>query len=129
MSRLRILLACPRMTQTDLWKMILSQDADIELVGEADGAIEALIMASDTQPTAVVIDLPSNGQDPGLYSHLLEENPQVKVIAVSHDGSRAVKYERGILRRQVEDTSPQTLNKLFHSLWLDQDPILSDFDR
>lgn len=128
MPRLRILLACPRMTQAGLWKTILSQDPDIELVGEADGAIEALIRTSDTQPTAVVIDLPSTGQDPGLYSHLLEENPQVKVIAVSEDGSRAVKYERGILRRQIGDTSPQTLRKLFHSLWLDQDPILSDTD-
>ena len=126
---IRVLLSDDHRIVREGLRSLLGKEPDIELVGEADGAIEALLKASDTQPTAVVIDLPSNGQDPGLYSHLLEENPQVKVIAVSHDGSRAVKYERGILRRQVEDTSPQTLNKLFHSLWLDQDPILSDFDR
>ena len=126
MRRSRILLACPLMTKANLWKSILSQDPDNDLVGEARDAVDALLKARDTQPTVVIIDLPSSGEDPGLYSHLLEEHPELKVIAVSQDGSRAIKYEKGILKRHIPDTSPQSLKDLFRSLAMDQDPILSD---
>ncbi len=127
MPPLRILLACPLMTKIDLWKTILSQDPDVELVGEAYDPVDALIKTSDAGAAVVVIDLPSSGDEPGLYSHLLEENPQLKVIAVSQDGSRAIRYERGILRRYIGETSPETLKELFQSSWMDQDPVLSDF--
>ena len=127
MPPLRILLACPLMAKTDLWKTILSQDPEVELVGEADSPVDALVKAGDTQADLVVIDLPTSGNDPGLYSHLLEENPQLKVIAISQDGSRGIKYERGILRRHIGETSPETLKELFQASWMDQDPVLSDF--
>ena len=127
MPPLRILLACPLMAKIDLWKIILDQDPEVELVGEADGPVDALVKAGDAQADVVVIDLPSSGNDPGLYSHLLEENPRLKVIAISQDGSRAIKYERGILRRHLGETSPETLKELFQSSWMDQDPVLSDY--
>lgn len=126
MPLLRVLLACPQMTMTGLWRTILSQEPGVELVGEASDAVDTLIKAGNTQATVVVIDLPSSGRDPGLCSHLLEENPQVKVVAVSQDGGRAVKYERGILKRQIKDTSPKSLINLFRSLWMDEGPVSSD---
>ncbi len=126
MPPIRILLACPHMTKASLWKTILSQDPEIEIIGEADDAVDALLAAGSTQAAVVVIDLPPSGQEPGLYSHLLEEYPHVKVIAVSWDGSQAIKYERGIIRSQVQDTSPQSLKMMFRSLWTDEDLAWSD---
>jgi len=114
------------MTKANLWKTILSQDPEIEIIGEADDAVDALLAAGSTQAAVVVIDLPASGHEPGLYSHLLEEYPHVKVIAVSWDGSQAIKYERGIIKSRVQDTSPQSLKGLFHSLWTDEDPAWSD---
>jgi len=115
------------MAKIDLWKIILDQDPEVELIGEVDGPVDALVKAGDALADVVVIDLPLSGNDPGLYSHLLEENPRLKVIAISQDGSRAIKYERGILRRHIGETSPETLKELFQSPWMDQDPVLSDF--
>ena len=126
MPRLRILLTCPRMTKSSTWSTLLSQDPDVELVAKADGAVDTLIKTGNTDATVVVINLPSSGGDPGLYSHLLEEYPHVKVIAVSEDGRSAIKYEKGILKRQIRDTSLQTLKDLFKSLWMEQDPVLDE---
>ncbi len=126
MPRLRILLACPLMTEANLWKTVLSQDPDIEIIGEATDSVDALMKVGGTQAAIVVIDLPSSGKDPGLYSHLLEEYPQVKVIAVAQDGSRAIKYERGILRREIPETLMGRPKDLFDSLWAEQDSVLSE---
>ncbi len=128
MPPIRILLACPQMTKASLWKTILSEDPEIEIIGEADNAVDALLETGRTQAAVVVIDLPPSGQEPGLYSHLLEEYPDVKVIAVSWDGSQAIKYEKGIIRSQVQDTSPKSLKRLLRSLWRDEDPAWSDTD-
>ena len=126
MPPIRILLACPHMTKASLWKTILSQDPEIEIIGEANDPVDALLEAGSIRATVVVIDLPPSGQEPGLYSHLLEEYPHVKVIAVSWDGSQAIKYEKGIRRSQIQDTSPQSLKRLFRSLVTDEDPVWSD---
>jgi DNA-binding NarL/FixJ family response regulator len=126
MPQLRILLACPRMSQVNSWRSILSQDPDVELVGEVNDPINALVEAGETHATVVVIDLPPTGRDPGLFSHLLEEYPTVKVVAVSEDGNEIVKYERGILRSQVKDASPQGLRDFLRSLHLEQEVIPSD---
>ena len=123
MPNLRILLACPLMTEADVWKTILSRDPDVELVAEATDAIDSLIKAGSTEATVVVIDLPPSGHEPGLYTHLLEEYPLLKVIAVSSDGSHAVKYEKGIIKSRIQNPSLQNLKNLFQSSWVGQDPI------
>ena len=41
-------------------------------------------------------------------------------------GENLASYEKGILKRHIPDTSPQSLKDLFRSLAMDQDPILSD---
>ena len=123
MPPIKILLACPQMTKVELWKTILSQDPEIEILGEADDALGALLEAGKAQAAIIVIDLPPCRQEPGLHTHLLEEYPNIKVIAVSRDGKEAVKYEKGIVRSQVADTSPQSLKALFHSLLTEEDPV------
>ncbi len=124
MTRLRILLACPRMAKQQVWSNILSQDPEVELVEEADGGLEALLEAGYSGATVVVIDLPSSGRDPGLSSHLLDEYPNIKVVAVSEDGRNALKYETGIIREALGDPSAHPLKDLFYSLWAGQDQVL-----
>ena len=119
MARVRVLFACPRMIRQRDWSDILSQDPDVEVVGEAEGSIDTLLKAGSTAATVVVVDLPPSGRDPGLSDHLLEEYPQIKVIAVSEDGSRALKYETGIVKANLGDTSLNSLNNMFRSVWLD----------
>jgi len=125
MAPIRILLACPGMNDVSRWRSILKQDSDIEVIGEVDDPVAALLAAGHSQATVVIIDLPTNGTDPGLYSHLLGEYPNVKVIAVSKDGSQALKFEKGIIRTTICDTSPQNLTRLFHRLVGEEDQVWS----
>lgn len=118
MARARILFACPRMCKQRDWSEILSQDPDVELVGEAEDSIDALLKAGNVGATVVVVDLPSSGQDPGLTDHLLDEYPHIKVIAVSEDGRQAMKYETGIVKANLGDTSLTSLKDMFRSVWL-----------
>ena len=124
MARLRILLACPRMARQQEWIDTLTRDPDVELVEEADGAIEALLKAGNTEATVVVIDLPDSGRDPGVTDHLLDEYPHIKVVAVSEDGKSALKYETGIIKEALGDPSVHPLKDLFRSLWKGRDQVL-----
>lgn len=128
MPPIKILFACPYMEMARAWKFVLSQDPDIKIIGEAEEPIEALLEAGTKHADVVIIDLPLAGEEPGLYSHLLSEYPQVKVIAVSHDGSQAFMYEKGIKRTAVSETSPQRLTSLFRSLLFGEDPVWSSID-
>ena len=123
MARLRILLACPRMARHRDWRNVLSQDPEVELVEEAEGAIDVLLKAGSTGATVVVIDLPDSGQDPGITGHLLDEYPNIKVVAVSEDGRTALKYETGIIKETLGDPSTHPLKDLFRSLWTDRDQV------
>ena len=123
MSRIKILFACPDMEEAGAWKAVLSQDPDIQVMGDAADPIDTLLQAGTTHADIVIIDLPPAGREPGLYSHLLAEYPQVKVIAVSPDGSQAFMYERGIKRTAMRETSPQQLTGLFRSLLSGEDPV------
>jgi len=110
------------------WRSTMSQDSEIEVIGEVDDPVAALLEAGNAQAAIVIIDLPADGVDPGLYSHLLAEYPHVKVIAVSKDGSHALKYENGIIRTEICDTSPQNLNRLFHLLVGEEDKVWNGAD-
>ncbi len=121
-SPIRILLACPRMRNVDVWRSILSSDRGFDIVDEDGDPIDILLKTGTTGASVVVLDLPQSGNDPGLYSHLLEEYPDVKVVAVSQDGSRVVSYERGVIRKFLADSEVGDLARLFRSLWLDSDP-------
>ena len=124
MAQLRILLACPRMAMHRDWRNILSRDPNVELVEEAEGAIDALLKAGSAEATVVVVDLPDTGQDPGLTGHLLDEYPHIKVVAVSEDGRTALKYETGIVKQSLGDPSAHPLTEMFRSLWSEQDQVL-----
>ena len=104
-------------------RAVINREPDIEVIGEVDDPVAALVEAGNAQATVVIIDLPTNGTDPGLYSHLLGEYPNVKVIAVSKDGSQALTFEKGIIRSKICDTSPQNLTLLFHRLVGEEDQV------
>jgi chemotaxis response regulator CheB len=107
-----------------VWKNILSQEVDMEVVGETTDLVDTLLMVGTAQAEVVVIDLPETGEDPGITSHLLEEYPKVKVVAVSHNGSRAVIYQKGIIRRLVG--SLQSLKDLLRAPSIEEDMVWDD---
>lgn len=116
MAGIRVLLACPRLKPLDAWKSALSQEPDIEVVGEAGNPIETLLSAGSTRADVVVIDLPPARREPGLPSHLLSEYPGIKVVGVSPEGEVTVVYSVGIVRQEVQPVSAKTFSQLIRAL-------------
>jgi DNA-binding NarL/FixJ family response regulator len=109
MERIRVLLGFSSIEKILSLKAMLMQEPDIEIVGEAIDAVDILLKVASTRAEVVAIDLPSEGKDAGLSSHILAEYPEVKILAVSEEGDRIVKYETAILRREAPNASLENL--------------------
>ena len=93
-------------------KTRLTEEPDIEIVGEATDTVDVLLKTGNTHANVVAIDFPRYGKDSGLCSHLLTEYPELKVFALSEEGDRIILYETVMLRRQAFDTSLEKLADL-----------------
>ncbi len=117
MARIRVLLGFSVMDRALPLKLMLIQEPDMEIVGEAIDTVDILLKVGCTHAEVVVIDLPRYGKDSGLCSHLLAEYPEVKVFALSEEGDRIVMYETAMVRKQASETSVEKLVDLIrHSV-------------
>lgn len=115
MAAKRVLLACPRFGKAHSWLEAIERLPETVVIGRTSTPLEALLQATAGDATVVIVDLPSDGSDPGLPSHLLEELPEVKVVAVSADGRDLVLYRREIVRTRLEGNDwldPERLTRL-----------------
>src|SRR5947199_5173375 len=97
MRRTRILLADDHAVVRQGFKMILSAQTDMEIVGEAANGREAVELAADLRPDVVVMDVAMpelNGIE--ATRRLVAANSHAKVIALSMHKDSV--YVREILR-------------------------------
>jgi DNA-binding NarL/FixJ family response regulator len=87
--------------------MLLQQQSDIEVVGTVLDPIELLVVVEDTQADVVVVTLPDSGAMPGICSHLLHEYPQLLILALSSDRTRACVYRQAITVEPLADMSDE----------------------
>ena len=85
----------------------LQQQSDIEIVGTVLDPIELLVAVEDTQADVVVVTLPDTGEMPGICSHLLHEYPQLLILALSPDRTRACVYRQTITVEPLADISDE----------------------
>ena len=104
---LKVLLANgPEALRTGLATM-LQQQSDIEVVGTVLDPIELLVAVEDTQADVVVVTLPDSGEMPGICSHLLQEYPQLLILALSSARTRACVYRQAITAEPLADVSDE----------------------
>jgi DNA-binding NarL/FixJ family response regulator len=97
MKRTRILLADDHAVVRQGFKMILSAQTDMEIIGEAANGREAVDLAAQVHPDVVVMDVAMpelNGIE--ATRRLIAANPHIRVIALSMHKDSA--YVREILR-------------------------------
>jgi two-component system, NarL family, response regulator NreC len=97
MKRIRILLADDHAVVRQGFKMILSAQADMEIVGEAGNGREAVQLATELQPDVVVMDVAMpelNGIE--ATRRLATASPRTRVVALSMHKDSV--YVREILR-------------------------------
>lgn len=104
----------PAPLRTALSEVIHSQ-ADIEVVGVASQPTSLLLAAGRLRADIVVLAMVDSGL-PGIASHLLDQYPQIRVVAVAADGRQALVT---LMRPQVEHiavSSPADLVGAIRSL-------------
>jgi len=120
MKRIRILLADDHAVVRHGFKMILSAQADMEIVGEAGNGREAVDLAAELRPDVVVMDVAMpelNGIE--ATRRLTAANPHARVLALSMHKDSV--YVREILRAGargylLKDSGPADLLSAIRSI-------------
>jgi two-component system, NarL family, response regulator NreC len=84
LNRVRVLLADDHGVVRKGLRFLLTQDPDIEVIGEAEDGREAVRLASETQPNVVIMDIAMpqlNGLDAA--TQICKGNPRIGVIFLS----------------------------------------------
>ncbi len=92
----------------DVFKKVVADQPDMEVVGELDDSVGLLLAAGRTRADVVVLGL-QNSELPGVCSHLLSEYPQIKVLGVTSDGRGAFLYELQPQKAPIGEVSPEGL--------------------
>lgn len=90
MVLIRVLLAVPQ-PLLDTLRQVLAGAPDIEVAECPTDAIEILLAAGNRRPDVIVLMM--RGEEmPGIATHLVGEHPEVRVLGVAPDASRAALY-------------------------------------
>ena len=108
MERIRVLLGEIPRDLGDNFKRAVTDQPDMELVGEVRNGVELLLTAGHTHADVVILGL-QDSELPGICSHLLDEFPQIKVLAVSAGGQQAFLYEFRPRMVSLHEVSPESL--------------------
>lgn len=98
-AAIRVLVANVSEVLFEVVREALAGQADLVLVGRAEGPWAALIDAGGPVDV-VLLGAPGEGPPP-LLGHLLQEYPDLRVIALAPAGRASILYWRGLRRRRV----------------------------
>ncbi len=109
---IRVLLADLPGVYGEVFHAVLTQEPDMKVIGQAYGNLE--ILAAGRQNTDVIIlGVDQTEAPPGICSHLLNENPTLKILTVSlHNHNHGIGYWLNIQRYQAGPL--QTGNLPYH---------------
>jgi len=108
-AKIKIMLSSRPKMLSEVIKGIVGHQPDMEVIGEVINPID-LLSAVREMPVDVVIITPLNAVgDPRICSHLLNENPCLKVVTLSAKGEVAYIFQAGAPRIRFDDPSGQVI--------------------
>jgi DNA-binding NarL/FixJ family response regulator len=85
----RVILAVEPQMLRGLLEDAIAAQPDIDVVGEANGLVELLLAVRATGANVVICTWPDAGEVPGICTHLLSENPELRIIGIAAEGENA----------------------------------------
>jgi DNA-binding NarL/FixJ family response regulator len=84
---IRVLICDDQAVVVDGLEMILSSDAEIDVIGTAQDGAEAVQLAADTRPDVVIMDLKMPGMN-GIQAtrQIRQQHPEIKVLVLTTFG-------------------------------------------
>jgi AmiR/NasT family two-component response regulator len=89
---LRVLVANQPRLIRELIVGALTDQPDMEIVGEVTNDAEIPSLVAKISPDLVVISLDQSGKRPVLCDTILQQNPKVRIIAVAFEKNQSVYY-------------------------------------
>jgi DNA-binding NarL/FixJ family response regulator len=108
LQRIRILLAEMPPLLRDVFRQVITDQPDMEVVGELTGAVGLLMAAGQNHADVVILGL-RDPELPGIGTHLLSEYPHLKILGVTVDGRQAFLHELLPHRLPLGEASPAGL--------------------
>jgi len=99
-------------TVRDILKEILADQADMRVVNELGDPVEVLLAVERTGADVVILGM-EDGKLPGIASHLLDQYPYLKILAISIDGRQMFLYE---LRPELAPIGEMEPNRLVDAI-------------
>ena len=109
MTKIKVLLANSQESLRESLRKLIYCQTDMEVVGEAREPIELLLMVGKTQAEVVIVTLPNTDEDPGIYSHLLAEYPQLLILALSTEHENAYLYRQLTAKEHISKASEEVI--------------------
>jgi DNA-binding NarL/FixJ family response regulator len=113
-EKVRVLVANRPRLMRELVKAAISEQPDIEIVGEIQDEPEILGAIEKTRPDFLIIAQEEPGRRPAICDSVLEKYPLLKILAVAPGRNSSVCYWTGpgIGSRRVETSEEGVLNAL-----------------
>jgi DNA-binding NarL/FixJ family response regulator len=109
----RILIADDMAELRTLERQLLEQTPELQVVGEATNAQEAISMAAELKPDLVVMDLKMPGNGLTATRHIRETCPEAKILAVT---ALADRYVLEALKEEYRVDAVIPKDQLYHEL-------------
>lgn len=123
MQKLRVLVANRPRLMRDLVLATIQDQPDIEVVGEAEDAMQITEMVECLRPDYLILALEGAEVRPGLCGFLLGRYPQMKILAVGSERNHSTFYWAFVdIRSKTVETSEQGMLGVLRN-WADMVPI------
>ncbi|MBV9181779.1 MAG: response regulator transcription factor [Acidobacteria bacterium] len=110
MRKIRVLVANRPRLMRDLVLATISEQPDIEVLGELEDDSKIAQAVAESQPDFVIIALDSPNERPAICEYLLIHHPRVKVLAVAAEQDNSVFFWSDIQSAPVESSEQGILN-------------------
>ena len=112
MAKIRVLVANRPRLMRELVLATISDQPDIEVLGEITDDAQVAEIVAESQPDVVIIALDKPDVRPLLCDYLLLRHPQVKVLAVAPEQNSSVFFWSDIHSTSVESSEEGILNAI-----------------
>lgn len=114
MESIRVLVANRPRLMRELVMATISDQPDIEVVGEIQQETEVAGAVDRTQPNFLIVALDQHDRLPDFCRSILESHPQIKIIAIAPDRNSTVFYWASlrVQSNQIEASESGVLNAL-----------------
>ncbi len=92
MNKIRVLVANRPRLMRELILAIISDQPDIEIIGELQNDIEILDIVEQKRPDVLIIDLEDSDERPVICDLVLDRHPHMKILALAPERNTSILF-------------------------------------